>query len=119
MNAASLSATGPSLRDVARYWESARIYYNAVLMLVVAAWVGLTWPHFQAAMTWESLGKCLVLAAAANALYCGAYAADILLQLLADRKILRRGRRAVWLLGTVFAILLANYWIADEIYSYV
>jgi hypothetical protein len=32
---------------------------------------------------------------------------------------LRRQRSVLWVIGTLFAILLANYWIADEIYPFV
>ncbi len=31
----------------------------------------------------------------------------------------RRWRWGLFTIGTLFAIVLANYWIADEIYSYV
>ena len=31
----------------------------------------------------------------------------------------RRWRRVVWYAGTIFAVLLTNYWIADEIYPFV
>ena len=57
----------------------------------------------------------LVLALLANLCYSTAYLADIVLRQLPAAS-LRRARQAVWLVGTLFALLIENYWIADEIY---
>ena len=48
-----------------------------------------------------------------------AYIADIPMQTSALRPSWRRWRWGLWLAGTLFAILIENYWIADEIYPYV
>jgi hypothetical protein len=32
---------------------------------------------------------------------------------------LKRQRWGLWVIGTLFAVLLANYWIVDEIYPFV
>ncbi|HVB08568.1 MAG TPA: hypothetical protein VNF00_06430 [Candidatus Acidoferrales bacterium] len=61
----------------------------------------------------------LVLAMLANLCYCTAYVADLPVQYSSFRDLWRRWRWGLWLTGTLFAILLANYWIADEIYSFV
>jgi hypothetical protein len=61
----------------------------------------------------------IVLAVLANLCYCAAYLVDIPLQYSSFRGGWRRWRWAVWLGGALFAVLLANYWIADEIYPYV
>jgi hypothetical protein len=57
----------------------------------------------------------LVLALLANLCYSTAYLADIALHQL-PAAALRRARQALWLLGTLLALLIENYWIADEIY---
>jgi len=100
-----------------RFWERGRIVYNAILTVPVLLWIIFTWPHFQTALTLSSLGKMLVLALLANLCYCAAYAADFLLQAALPIALHRRFRWAIWVLGMLLALLVENYWIADEIYS--
>ncbi len=107
------------LADAARFWEFRRIFYNLVLSLVVLAWLALTWPHFRPAFTLQSLLLLVILGLLANACYCAAYFVDIPMQHSALGVAWKRWRWALWLLGTLFAILLANYWIVDEIYPFV
>jgi hypothetical protein len=104
------------LRDAIRYWEPRRILYNALLTAVVVAWLVATWPHFRGAMTPRSLLLLFVLAILANVCYCSAYLADVPLQRTLFQAVWRRRRWGLWLAGMLFAIVLANYWIADEIY---
>ena len=107
------------LNDAFRYWESRRIVYNFILAALVIAWLLFAWPHFRAALTLESLAKLLILAALANLCYCAAYFVDIPMQYSFLRVAWRRRRWGLWLAGTLFAVLVAHYWIADEIYPYV
>lgn len=104
------------LRDAARFWEPRRLWYNAVLVAIVVLWVVFTWPHFRPAMTLAALGKMTVLAILANLCYCAGYAFEGFIQPLVSREYWRRLRYVVWVAGMLFAILLSNYWIADEIY---
>jgi hypothetical protein len=106
-------------RDAVRYWEVRRIWYNLILLGIAVEWVVATWPHFRPAMSVASLLKLLVLAALANLCYSAAYVVDIPLQHSGSRAAWRRGRWALWVAGTAFAIVFANYWIADEIYPFV
>ena len=110
---------GLLLADAIRYWEPRRIVYNLVLVAVVIAWVVLTWPHFRPAFTLSSLLLLAILALLANVCYCAAYLVDIPMQHSSLCTVWTRRRWALWLLGTLFAILLANYWIVDEIYPFV
>src|SRR5579859_2026580 len=105
--------------DAIRYWERRRVIYNVLLIVVVLIWIVRTWPHFRPAFTWSSLAALLVLAALANVCYCAVYFTNVAMQLSSFRDVWRRRRWVLWLSGTLFAILLANYWIADEIYLYV
>jgi hypothetical protein len=86
--------------DALRYWEPRRIIYNLVLTVATSAWL-------------------IVLALIANVCYCMAYLADVFLQLSSFQLAWRRWRWALWLSGMLFALLVANYWTADEIYPYV
>jgi hypothetical protein len=114
-----------SVADALRYWETRRVLYNAVLTTVAVLWVVLTWPHFRPVQlmgippgeTHPALLILIILAFLANVSYCAAYVVDIPLQLtfVAWRKY----RWALLLTGTLFALLIENYWIADEIYPFV
>jgi hypothetical protein len=102
--------------ETARFWESRRLWYNVVLSIVVLLWVVFTWPHFRPALTLEALGKMLVLALLANICYCAAYLVDWVVQTTSSDQSRRRLRWAIWILGVLLALLIENYWIADEIY---
>ncbi len=99
-----------------RYWEPRRIGYNGVLALVVLGWVVFTWPHFRGAFTWDSLLALFVLAVLANVCYCAAYLVDVPVQYSSYRTSWRRRRWVLWLIGVIFAAVIAFYWVADEIY---
>jgi hypothetical protein len=105
-----------SLPEAIRYWEPRRIIYNFSPLAVCVAWFALEWQHFRPALTWSSLPPLAVLALLANVCYCAAYLVDIPLQRSPLGAVWRRRRWAVWLVGTLFAIVLASYWINDEIY---
>lgn len=118
----SLSPAGSSwkgLADAARFWERRRLLYNLLLLAVVLLWVMNTWPHFRPAITLQSLGIMIVLALLANLCYCAGYLAEILIQNVTSSVAWQRQRWAVWVVGTLLAILFENYWIADEIYPFV
>jgi hypothetical protein len=107
------------LGEAARFWEPRRLVYNLVLAAFVVGWIVRTWPHFRPAMTWEGLGILMVLALLANLCYCAAYLAEILIQNVTASTAWNRQRWVLWVVGTLFAILFENYWIADEIYPFV
>lgn len=106
------------LADAARFWEPRRIPYNLVLIAIVFTWLVATWPHFRPALTRSSLGIFTVLGLIANVCYSAAYLIDMALQTVSFRSVWRRWRWVLWLAGLIFAIVLTNYWIADEIYPY-
>jgi hypothetical protein len=59
----------------------------------------------------------IILVLLANVCYCAAYLVDIPLQLTFVNW--HKHRWGLLLTGTLFAILVENYWIADEIYPFV
>jgi len=107
------------LADAIRFWERARVLYNLILVGILAVWLIATWPHFRPAMHWFHLLQLIALGLIANALYCAAYIVDIPMQSSSIAADWRRWRWALFTLGTVLALLLTNYWIADEIYPFV
>lgn len=110
---------GQVLGDAIRYWEPRRIVYNVVLAVSVLAWLALTWPHFRPVLHLQTLLLIVILATLANLCYCAAYFADVPIQLSPLRAIWQRRRWALWLLGMLLGLIIANYWIADEIYPFV
>jgi hypothetical protein len=101
------------LEDAIRYWEPRRIGYNLALTALAGAVVLRTWPHFRPAFTPQTIPPLVVLAALANVCYCAAYIVEFLAH---DLAAWRRRRWSLWLAGTLLALLIEFYWIADEIY---
>lgn len=104
------------LKEAIRFWEPLRIWYTGVLVAIVLLWIVFTWPHFRPALTWTNLGRMAVLGLLTNVCYCAAYLAEFLIQAAVPQTWRRRARYVVFVLGLLFAMLLTNYWIADEIY---
>jgi hypothetical protein len=119
-----LSSTGLSLcywfkahfATAARFWEPWRLAYNVVLVAVFGTWVIATWPHFRGAFRVIHLLQLLVLALLANACYSSAYLVDLPLQTSSFGARWAHSRWILWLLGTILAVVVEWYWIADEIY---
>jgi hypothetical protein len=108
-----------ALRRAIGYWEPRRLVYNLILGAIVVGWLTISWPHFRPVMTWAALGQLLVLGLIANACYCAAYVFDLAIGHSSAAADLGRMRSGLWIAGTAFAMLLTNYWIADEIYPFV
>jgi hypothetical protein len=111
-------ATPSAPREAVRFWERGRLLYNAILTIIVLLWLAKTWPHFRPSLTLGSFEAFFVLGLLANLAYSTAYLAEFFIQLLAPGAARRRARIALFVLGTLFAIVLENYWISDEIYPY-
>jgi hypothetical protein len=102
-----------------QFWEPRRLIYNLILASVVAFWVFFTWPHFHSAMNLTSLLRLAVLASLANLCYSAAYLVELTIQRSTNTVKLNRQRWGLWSMGTLFAVVLENYWIVDEIYPFV
>jgi len=113
---ADLTHSAP--REAARFWEPRRLVYNAILTVVVLLWLIFTWPHFCPALTLGSLEAFIVLGLAANFCYCAAYVAEFVMQALVPSTSWRSIRQLLFVLGTLLALIIENYWIADEVYPY-
>ena len=118
----SQSLSGPLRRFLAgaiRFWEPRRLVYNLILAIVVVVWIVASSPHFRPMFTPHGLLLLVILALLANACYCTAYILDIPMQSLFVGDSLRYWRWCLWVIGTLLAVVLANYWIVDEIYPFV
>ena len=101
-----------------RYWERRRLAYNGALILLTLGWLVFTWPHFRPAFNFRAAGALVVLAVLANLGYSAAYIVEAMTPFAPVRAIGLRGRNFLWLVGTLFALALEMYWIADEIYPH-
>ena len=104
------------LSEAMRFWEWRRIPYNIVLLVVVVAWFAGTWPHFREAIKLINLLRFVVLGLLANVCYSAAYLVDLPLKFFTGNAATRGWRWGLWSAGMLVAFVIANYWIADEIY---
>lgn len=108
-----LALPPPSMES--RYWERRRIPYNVVLLLVVLGSIALTWPGSRAILRFTSLLPLFMLAVIANICYTSVYVVDIPVQLSGFRSSWAKWRWILWSIGTLFAAVLAFYWMGDEV----
>ena len=105
------------LGQAAGFWEPRRLWYSGILFAGVMAWVIFTWPHFRGSLGLFAVWT-IVFLALANVGYCVGYALDLFIQAFAASRRWRRIRWILWIVGTLFSMLVETYWIADEIYPY-
>ena len=102
-----------SLRDYAteaiRYWEPRRLFYNLILVAVVAITFWLNLPSSRAAITIDSILWLFLLAVLANVAYCAAYIVDLFVQASAFRSHWQQFRWLLFALGSAFAAVLSRY----------
>ena len=103
------------LTDAIRYWELRRIAYNAILVAIVVAVFVLQWPESRSVMSVDLLLRFFILAVLANVAYCAAYVVDIAVQLSAFRTSWKRYRWVLFLIGVVFASIIARFIAAGAI----
>ncbi len=103
-------------RDAIRYWEPRRVVYNLVLAAIVVAWIVATWPHLRPSLRPSAFLQLGVLALFANVCYSAAYIVEVSAHRSPWFGAWRAHRWVVWLAGLVLAIVLANYWIVDQIF---
>ena len=95
--------------DALQYWEVRRIFYNALLAVIVLAHGAAAWPGARAALTSDGILGLFLLAVMANVAYCAAYLADIFIQLSGFRAQRGRWRLAVLVVGFAFAAVLTHF----------
>lgn len=94
--------------DAIRYWETRRVIYNAVLVLVVVGCFVAAWPASRATVTFENAVTLVVLAVLANVCYCAAYLVDVFAQISDFRAMWRRWRWILFAIGVAFAAILTQ-----------
>lgn len=105
--------------DAFRYWERRRIPYNLILAALFCTYVMRIWPRFLAVFHWIDILPLFVLVVVANVCYSTAYFIDLPVQHSAFRSGWWRWRWLLWLVGTLFALVLELYWLGDEVFPVV
>ncbi len=97
--------------DALRYWERMRIVYNAVLALIVITYFVAGLPTSLRVFEFNQLLVFILLAVAANVLYCLAYLPDVFIQLSGFSEVWRKTRIGLFLIGLGVAAIF-TYWIS-------
>jgi hypothetical protein len=97
-----------ALTDAIHYWERRRILYNLVLALIVVAVFVANWPASQARLGFDLAQRLFILAVLANIAYCAAYPVDLFAQLSAVRATWLRFRWLLFVIGMLFAAIIAR-----------
>jgi hypothetical protein len=99
----------PLLTDAIRFWERARILYNALLAAI--SFGTMTYLLHGIGPAWRYLAHnfllIFILVVIANIAYCAAYPVDTLVQMSDYQKGWRKGRWLLWGIGTAFSAALA------------
>jgi hypothetical protein len=97
------------LTDALRFWEWRRLFYNLALAAVVLFKFARAWPASKAILTFDGVLGLFLLAVLANVAYCAAYLVELLVQFSEFREPWRKWRAILWIVGTVFALILAHF----------
>ena len=103
----------PSIRDAftdaIRYWERARILYNACLAVIVVAYFLVNLPGSRQRLNLDLAQALFVLAVLANVAFCAAYPVDVFAQMSGIRATWRRYRWVLLSIGVLFAAIIARF----------
>ena len=95
--------------DALRYWELRRLFYNALLALVVLGHFTASWPASRAALTSDSALDLFLLAVVANVAYSVVYVPDVFIQFSGFRDSRARWRLVFLVVGFAFAAVLTHF----------
>jgi hypothetical protein len=90
-----------------------RVFYNAALAAVVLGHVLVGWPESKARLSVNVLLGFFFLAVLANVCYCAVYIVDFFVQFSGLRKAWAKWRVAVLTVGTVFAAVIAHFFVIN------
>jgi hypothetical protein len=103
----------PTLReavtDAIHYWESRRLFYNALLSLIVLFYFFKAYPASKAILRVDSILGLFLLVVLANIAYCAAYFADVFAQWSSYRDLWRRFRWVIFTVGVSFAGIITRF----------
>jgi|SRR5580700_3519862 hypothetical protein len=99
-----------ALSNAIKYWERMRIFYNAVLILIVVGTFIHDYPGSKAFLKFGWILVLFLFAVGANVVYCAAYFVDIPVQMSQFREKWVKIRWILLVVGTACAGILAYFW---------
>ena len=95
--------------DALRYWELRRLFYNALLAVIVLSHFTASWPDSRTALTSDGALGLFLLAVIANMAYSVVYVPDVFIQFSGFRNSRARWRLALLVVGFAFAAVLTHF----------
>jgi hypothetical protein len=95
--------------DALRYWELRRLFYNALLAVIVLWHFMAWWPASKTLLTFDDMLGLFLLAVIANVAYSSVYIADVFIQFAGFRESRTRWRRILLVVGFAFAGVLTHF----------
>jgi hypothetical protein len=97
------------ITDALRYWEVRRLFYNALLAVIVIAHFIAAWPASRLLLTFDGALGVFLLAVLANVAYSAVYVADVFIQVSGFRSSRAAWRRLLLAVGFAFAAVLTHF----------
>jgi hypothetical protein len=95
--------------DALRYWEHRRLFYNALLGIIVLGHFMASWPASRTAVTSDGALVLFLLAVLANVAYSAVYVPDVFIQFSGFRSSRARWRLVLLVVGFAFAAVLTHF----------
>lgn len=95
--------------DAIRFWEPWRIVYNLALAAIVILYFALGYPQSKSLISVDFCLGIFLLAVVANVAYCAAYIVDIFAQASGFREVWQRYRKLLFVIGTLFAVIITRF----------
>jgi hypothetical protein len=95
--------------DALRYWELRRVFYNALLAVIVLGHFAASWPASRSSVTFDGVLGLFLLAVLANVAYSAVYIADVFIQFSGFRASRARWRWVLLVVGFAFAGVLTHF----------
>ncbi|HWA97342.1 MAG TPA: hypothetical protein VG713_02575 [Pirellulales bacterium] len=103
------NTTREAITDALRFWERARVLYNAALAAIVLGYFVGNLPYSRSVVTLNSMLVLFLLAVMANLCYCAVYVIDIFVQASGFETPWRKARWAALAIGTAFAAIITRF----------
>jgi len=95
--------------DALRYWEIRRLFFNALLALIVLGHFAASWPESGHSVTFDGVLGLFLLAVLANVAFSVVYVADVFIQVSGFRASRARWRWLLLAVGFAFAGVLTHF----------
>jgi hypothetical protein len=99
-----------NVSDAIRFWEPMRVAYNLALAAIVGFYFVKGLPVSRQSVSFDGFLFLVLLAVLANVAYCAVYLVDVFVQFSSYRDLWRKNRWILFVVGVLFAAILARFW---------